>query len=198
MKRASLLDTFWYSPSRRLSSSMAFYSSMNQITPCLYLGNANAASSRRLLAAKGINCVINASLEVPNPILPNVDYFRVLVADLPHAHLSEYFDSVADRIHQVEKRNGRTLVHCVAGVSRSAALCIAYLMKYEQMTLREAHHWVKSRRPIIRPNVGFWRQLMEYERRLFGKNSVRMSSSSLGMVPYACDKSPYSHCLVSS
>lgn len=66
------------------------------------------------------------------------------------------------------------LVHCVAGVSRSATFCIAYLMKYLQMTLLEAYNHVKLKRPIIKPNCGFFRQLIEYEKILFDINTVRM------------------------
>lgn len=67
-------------------------------------------------------------------------------------------------------------MHCVAGVSRSASLCMIYLVKYERMTLRQAYHYVKSARPIIRPNIGFWKQMIDYERKLrgyFNKNSVQ-------------------------
>lgn len=56
----------------------------------------------------------------------------------------------------------------MAGVSRSASLCIVYLIKYERMSLRQAYHYVKSARPIIRPNVGFWKQMVDYERKLRG------------------------------
>lgn len=72
------------------------------------------------------------------------------------------------------------LVHCVAGVSRSATLVIAYLMKFEYMSLRQAFYHVKAVRPIIRPNPGFWRQLIEYEVKLFGRNTVKLSASKWG------------------
>lgn len=85
------------------------------------------------------------------------------VSDHPYARLDVYFDTVADKIKANKDKGGRTLVHCVAGVSRSASLCIAYLVKYEQMSLRQAYKFVKTARPIVRPNWGFWRQLINYE-----------------------------------
>ncbi|KAH1171879.1 dual specificity protein phosphatase 14-like [Mauremys mutica] len=154
-----------------------------QISPCLYLCSGNAAANRQLVAARAVTCVVNATLEIPNANWPDIEYVKVPVPDLPHAPLGLYFDSVADRIHQTGKRNGRTLVHCVAGVSRSASLCIAYLMKYHRLSLLDAHQWVRSRRPVVRPNAGFWRQLIEYERRLFGKTTVHMVPSPLGPLP---------------
>lgn len=47
---------------------------------------------------------------------------------------------------QVVSRGEVVLVHCVAGVSRSVTLCLAYLVKWEKMTLRDAYHHMKQRR----------------------------------------------------
>jgi hypothetical protein len=42
------------------------------------------------------------------------------------------------------------------------------------MPLRKAFSHLRSRRPSIRPNPGFFRQLIEFERRLFGAATVSM------------------------
>eukprot|EP01118_Nematostelium_gracile_P000978 TRINITY_DN1097_c0_g1_i1.p1 TRINITY_DN1097_c0_g1~~TRINITY_DN1097_c0_g1_i1.p1 ORF type:complete len:211 (+),score=18.58 TRINITY_DN1097_c0_g1_i1:190-822(+) len=47
------------------------------------------------------------------------------------------------------------LVHCAAGVSRSAAVVAAYLMKREGMAVEEAVKTVQSARRIAQPNSGF-------------------------------------------
>lgn len=47
---------------------------------------------------------------------------------------------------QVVTNGGVVLVHCVAGVSRSVTLCLAYLVKWQKMTLRNAYHHMKQRR----------------------------------------------------
>ena len=72
----------------------------------------------------------------------------------------------------------------MAGVSRSATICIAYLMKYKSMTLFEAYQYLKAVRPQIRPNPGFFEQLIEYEKKLYnGCVTVNMISSSIGKIP---------------
>ncbi|XP_064424912.1 dual specificity protein phosphatase 14 [Latimeria chalumnae] len=159
-----------------------------QITPSLYLSRGNVASNRNLLLSRGITCIVNATIELPNFNWPQFEYVKVPIADMPHAPISLYFDSIADRIHNVTKKHGATLVHCAAGVSRSASLCIAYLMKYHKVSLLEAYNWIKSRRPIIRPNVGFWRQLIDYERKLFGKSSIKMVQTPYGIMPDIYEK----------
>ena len=55
------------------------------------------------------------------------------------------------------------LVHCVAGVSRSATLCLAYLTRY-YCSLEEAWHHVKTIRPWVRPNYSFMEQLVQWEK----------------------------------
>lgn len=73
---------------------------------------------------------------------------------------------------KVTHENGRVLVHCVAGVSRSATLCLAYFIKYGGMSLREAFAYVVKRRPCIRPNNTFFKQLIDFEIENRGTASV--------------------------
>jgi len=60
-------------------------------------------------------------------------------------------------------KNTGTLVICTAGMSRSATVCIAYLMKYKKMEYRAAYALVKKARPYIIPNKGFREFLKKYE-----------------------------------
>ncbi len=63
-------------------------------------------------------------------------------------------------------QRGGVLVHCAAGVSRSASTVIAYIMKKRGWGFNETFNYVKKRRPIICPNYGFQRQLNQYEKEL--------------------------------
>ncbi|ELW66543.1 dual specificity protein phosphatase 18 [Tupaia chinensis] len=163
-------------------------SGLSQITRSLYLSNGGAANNKLLLSSHQITTVINVSVEVVNTLYEDIQYMQVPVADMPVSQLRDFFDPIADHIHSVDLKQGRTLLHCAAGVSRSATLCLAYLMKYHAMSLLDAHTWTKSCRPIIRPNSGFWEQLIHYEFQLFGKNTVRMVSSPVGMIPDIYEK----------
>ena len=66
---------------------------------------------------------------------------------------------------------GSVLVHCYAGVSRSASVVIAYLMQEKDMLFQEAFQFASKRRPVIFPNMGFQRQLCEFEKLLHLKKS---------------------------
>lgn len=148
--------------------------SVSQITPTLFLSGADAPHNAALVSQKGITLIVNATLSHACPAYPGVECVRVPVSDLPSARLGDHFDRVAERIHS--NRAGGTLVHCAAGMSRSPALVMAYLMRYRAVTLCQAHRWVQESRPYVRLNAGFWDQLLQYERRLYGKNTVRVAA----------------------
>lgn len=42
------------------------------------------------------------------------------------------------------------------------------------MTLHDAYNHVQSRRRVIRPNNGFFKQLITFEKKILGSNSVKM------------------------
>lgn len=58
------------------------------------------------------------------------------------------------------------LVHCLAGVSRSVTITVAYLMQTKKLTLNEAYDYVKTCKPNISPNFNFMGQLLEFQRSL--------------------------------
>ena len=49
------------------------------------------------------------------------------------------------------------------GVSRSASIVIAYLIRNHHMTYNEAFKFVKSKRACVKPNPGFVRCLRAWE-----------------------------------
>ncbi|CAG2257659.1 K14165 [Mytilus edulis] len=161
---------------------MSFLSSIAKITDYMYLCGERAITRTRLNKL-GITDVVNCTLDVPNRMDPGIKCVQISIPDRPFSQLDVHFDRVSDLIHKVHSRGGKVLVHCVAGVSRSATLCIAYLMKHQNMTLFDAHHFVWTQRKIVRPNPGFWKQLIAYERKIHGRNTVKMVNSIVGSVP---------------
>ncbi|RNA31146.1 dual specificity phosphatase 14 [Brachionus plicatilis] len=159
---------------------------LNQIAKILdnlYLSSFLAVNEQNI-QKYGITCVISVCKETPKITIQNVESVKVNVLDLPSETLYDYFDTLADKIHQVIIGNrGTCLVHCAAGISRSASIILVYLMKYLKMSLKDAHALTKSKRPFIRPNVGFWKQLIAYEKKLFNKNSVKIVDSGIGDIP---------------
>lgn len=159
------------------SKSVPFYYGISEVLPSLYLCGACAIVRPETLEKLEVKFVVNATVELPDTPLPDNDkpeYMRVALKDTRESNLIDYFDEVADKIEEIRQKDGKSLVHCVAGVSRSVSLVIAYLMKYSEMSLKEAFHHVRSVRPQVRPNLGFFKQLIDYEQRLRGTATVSM------------------------
>lgn len=60
---------------------------------------------------------------------------------------------------------GKVFVHCAVGVSRSAALVLAYLMIHHRLSLLSSIRHVQQKRWIC-PNRGFLRQLVALDQQL--------------------------------
>lgn len=62
--------------------------------------------------------------------------------------------------------DARVLIHCVLGVSRSVTLSMAFLMHSYKMTFRHCFNFVKDKRGVASPNLGFVSQLLDFEKRI--------------------------------
>ena len=146
-----------------------------EITDHLYLCGV-AALSRDELESHGITCIMNMATELDTSKHAGngIDYVHYAMDDVSDEDLLSHMDECVDFIYSVHKKGGRIVVHCIAGVSRSASICLAYLMKHYRWSLRKAFLHVQALRPVIRPNNGFWRQLIVYEERVLGTSSVQM------------------------
>lgn len=161
---------------------------VSQVHPGLFLSGLDSALNASVLTRRNIRLIINASgLDLPYPQIPGLEVVSVPVQDVPHAPLSQYFDSVSEKIHQNLVQNQSCLVHCTAGRSRSPALVLAFLIR-SGLALVQAHELVLQSRSFIRINAGFWRQLMDYELRLQNRTTVRMVQTCAGVLPQTKDQ----------
>lgn len=147
---------------------------MNKITEGLYLCNCKAATDVQLLKETGITHILRVAREDVGPMFQNEFIYKLLeMRDIPEQNIIAHFEEAHAFINSALKKNsngevkGKVLVHCHAGVSRSSTIVISYLMrKYINFSLNDALKFVKSKRPIIKPNKGFMKQLQKYEDKL--------------------------------
>ncbi|CAI9620938.1 unnamed protein product [Staurois parvus] len=133
------------------------------ILPFLYLGSAYHAARRDMLDALGITALLNVSSDCPNHFEGHFQYKCIPVEDNHKADISSWFMEAIEYIDSIKDNHGRVLVHCQAGISRSATICLAYLMMKKRVKLEEAFEFVKQRRSIISPNFSFMGQLLQFE-----------------------------------
>ena len=82
--------------------------------------------------------------------------------DVDHQNIIQHFDESNEFIQQAYKAGGKILIHCQAGVSRSATILAACLMKSKKIKRDEALEIIKRKRACIAPNDGFMEQLDLY------------------------------------
>uniref|UniRef100_A0A0M3KH80 Protein-tyrosine-phosphatase n=1 Tax=Anisakis simplex TaxID=6269 RepID=A0A0M3KH80_ANISI len=122
----------------------------------------------------GITSVIDATNIPSNPQYQGIEYLRTPLDDDVISNITQYFVKVADFVESTRSKGGKTLIFCAAGISRSAALCMMSLVINEKMTLRDSFYEIHQKRPFISPNIGFWRQMIDFEETQNGKSSVRL------------------------
>lgn len=139
-----------------------------EIIPGLWLGPFGAARDKEFLRRANITdaLVVRAPEEaaIIKPKYPDLIQYEVLECrDSPFENIIRFFTTVKKFVDLVIGRGGRILVHGNAGMSRSAAFVVAYVMETFNLTSDLAHHYVLTRRHCISINEGFRNQIREYE-----------------------------------
>ena len=138
------------------------------ITDGLFLGPHQVAQSREALEGLQVNSVLSVlgeNQDFDKVAVPPQNKIWVQVTDRVEAE-DDMRAALPDAVQQLgawDVEEKKTLVHCQSGISRSATVVIAFMMKHRGMKLMEAYRAVWERRPAINPNDGFFRVLQDYE-----------------------------------
>lgn len=149
-----------------------YLQTVSEVAPRLFVGRRPAADRLAELSGRGITHVVSCldekqrssvdflSTEFEHTFLPTVDEM--------HQDLADTFDAFFDVVDGARDHNPdlSVLVHCEVGVSRSASLAIALVMRDERMTFLDAFELVRSKRVQVLPNIAFASQLQRLEHRL--------------------------------
>lgn len=146
--------------------SAAAVEKMSEIYDFLVLGSWKDASNVELLRSQHVTHVLNVAKEVPTA----EDHLNINSAGFIHClipmldshgeDITQHFDKAFDFIEEARRANGKVLVHCRRGISRSPAVVVGYVMRYHHQQYNEAVEFVKSRRKCVSLNLAF-RQVLE-------------------------------------
>jgi len=132
----------------------------------LFVGSLSAAESSGFIQENQISHIITvaASLLVNIPTNCNVQHLIVHCHDHPMASILKVLPECLNFIKTAFNAGGHILVHCASGVSRSVAVCAAFLMIEYDMDMGDALGCIQSVRRYANPNLGFRRQLEVLDR----------------------------------
>jgi atypical dual specificity phosphatase len=147
---------------------------MNKILSYLFLGNyssGNKLNSTQIQKEKITDIIDLGNNNTIEERVAGVNYHVFDLNDSVDDNLSKFIKPCLDIIN---KKNAIVLVHCHAGISRSASIVIAYLLSICDGILDydDAFRFVQSRRTIIGPNRAFVKQLKKYAKLLKPPGSI--------------------------
>ncbi|KAM0747663.1 phosphatases II, partial [Meredithblackwellia eburnea MCA 4105] len=184
----------------------------SRILSFLYLGNLAHASNALMLKELGITHVVSMGESAMSPprqppfslssinssnsrwnlptnslwleeCLGNIAVLDIVdIADDGIAGIRRTFDECLDFIEDARVTGGKVLVHCRVGVSRSATVVIAYLMRELELDLKSAYLLTRSRRLniLIQPNLPFAATLHAYEAELILAREAELQARKEG------------------
>lgn len=134
----------------------------------LFLGGRDEATHVEMLRDRGIHAVLNLAAEPHGVAELYGEDFKVLALaaedEIGYDLLGQHLQLAEEFLEARRCEEMSTLVHCIEGKNRSAAICVAYLMRRERRSLLEAVAIVADARGVVLQNEGFVRQLVALAR----------------------------------
>lgn len=112
----------------------------NKNTPIIYLGPENSAYNLEYLHQQKIDRV----LIVGNCMFPKFEkegiiYDKIEIEDMPEMNIKQFFNQAFEFIQGTKSA---VLIHCASGISRSATITIAWLMKNNKTRFEQTRDFV--------------------------------------------------------
>ena len=141
---------------------------INKINDKIYLGGIDGAREINYLKQEGITHILSLAGKIFSINYEKGTFITKIIEimDFTNENIFKYFKECIQFIENSKK----IYIHCMAGVSRSASIVIAYLMYKEHKKYFQIYSEVKKKRSIIRPNFGFVFQLKYFENLLIENN----------------------------
>ena len=144
---------------------------IDQVDQRVFIGGYLAAANPAVVRQNKITHILKLFPDDPTYVggyhrHPGVEYLVIDAEDRIGFPLNQYFDECLRFIRQaLLHREGRILIHCHAGISRSATIVLLHLMVNTGLSLDAASSVLRSVRPVVEPNFTFWCMLANLDRR---------------------------------
>jgi protein-tyrosine phosphatase len=135
----------------------------------LYLGGIRAALDENFLTDKKVNVIFNCSKDIPFIQLPQqINQYRVPVddnlQDTEIDNMTKWSPEIVYKLLREYHEDKVILIHCAAGMQRSAAACLMFLMTLWKQPQQPVLAFMQERRPIVfQPGMNFKRSIDWYE-----------------------------------
>jgi dual specificity MAP kinase phosphatase len=147
-------------------NGQSFYPA-KQIIKNLWIGSEKDAADMAFMKKHNIRFIVNATDSVP-VYAKDIKSLRIPVGDDPYysEKMGKYIPIAVIAIHDVLSHGHGVLVHCRAGMNRSATVVAGYLMFKKGMTAQKAMAFIKRKKPECFTPMNFAGALNAWEARL--------------------------------
>jgi protein-tyrosine phosphatase len=90
------------------------------------------------------------------------DWLVIDILDSSDQNIEQHFEKAFEFLDNMEKQKKTCIVHCHAGINRSATIVLAYFIKKTGVNLFDAYEFLSLMRPGIIYNIGFRKQLINW------------------------------------
>jgi len=146
--------------------------SPDRILDGLYLGSHEAALNQKELRIREISHILTVGRDLSQPFTEEINYKLIEAWDDPDQNMFQHFEDCIQFINEGRDAGG-VLIHCAAGISRSSTIVLAYIMREEGLSFKDAFALVFSRH-FICPNEGFIKQLIQWEKLLIEQGMIEL------------------------
>ena len=137
------------------------------VLPFLAVSGEGPANDLETLLESQVTHVLNTvNMIVDNMFPEHFTYFPINMMDSVNEDISVLFPHTISCIEGVKASQGKLLIHCQQGASRSCTLILCYLMWDRNLSVEQALQYLRERRGIAKPNLGFTARLSAWEERL--------------------------------
>lgn len=164
-------------------ATRGFYVPVSEIEPGLFIGGRPTPQFPKVDAVLSLSDKMGPEPEVSGVVDNEHPYaiFNMPIFDKGPFPSMQWLDIAVGVVEKCVENGWSILVHCDAGMSRSATVVVAYIMKRDGLSADDALNYVLRKRAIA-PNQYFLVGLMDWEQYLQqDKNGATTSVSSGGM-----------------
>ncbi|KAG9110285.1 hypothetical protein FRC07_008219 [Ceratobasidium sp. 392] len=132
--------------------------SMDEVIENLWVGDFGAATSLELLEEAGVKYVVSC-MRGKVRVHETMRRHQIPLDDTEEQDVLSYLPATIAFIQSALASGDGVLIHCMAGMSRSATIAAAYLMHSQGLDPTGALELIREVRPVIEPNPAFLHQL---------------------------------------
>jgi hypothetical protein len=124
---------------------------MAEIQPGIWLGCENKSKDFTFLKSNRITHILSIGSDFTE-LFPHQFKYKIVQANQdPTWNLYKHFNSIAEFIKEGSSGKNRVFIHCGSGNGKGTAALIAFYLKFENMSIREALSLIRVKNPSSEP-----------------------------------------------